>query len=343
MADVGANPTVRRAAQSALERGSLGVASSRFASGTNPEITSAEARLAAFLGTEGALLLPSKNQGIFTLFAALLGERDVVFADELTQAPVSDAAFLVQAEYRTFKNTEPTSLLTELEKARHQSHRLVFCEGLSPVTGLPAELKAVAAQAARFDAHVVVDESFSLSALGVRGAGRIEETAALPPLCIVGDFGHSMGLFGGFLAGPQALLTLLQQRSRALGIDAPLPPALAAATEAAVDFVELAHLSRDELQKRSQRFTDNLRAAGLHLPSPTPTPVVSIPVPRLSKARELEAALFQRGFLAEVVATQVPFSETAYLRLVLNTRQTEKQLESATETIIELVPRVLRN
>lgn len=340
---VGSNPKVRRAAQSALERGALGSASCRAAAGTNAETVSAESRLAAFLGTEAALLLPSKNQGIFTFFTSLLTERDVLLADEFALAPVSDAAYLMHAEYRTYKSLDASSLMTELEKSRHFARRFVFCEGLSPITGAPAELKNITAQAARFDAQLIVDESFSLSALGVRGAGRIEEAAVLPPLCIIGDFGHSMGLFGGFLAGPQTLISYLQQRSRAIGIDAPLPAAVASAVEAALEFVELAHLSRDELTKRAIRLTDAMRAAGIKLPSPAASPVLSVPLPKLSKARELEAALFQRGFLAEVVSSQVPFSEVAYLRLIVTSRHTEKQLEALAETMIELVPRVLRN
>jgi glycine C-acetyltransferase len=341
---VGTHPKVRRAAQSALERGAVGMSSGRFASGTSAEILSAEVRLAAFLGTEAALILPSKNQGIFTLFSALLSERDVLLADELTQAPVNDAAFLVHAESRAFNSLDPTSLIAELEKARIHPHRFVFCEGLSPITGVPAELRNITAQAAKYDAQLIVDESFSLSALGVRGAGRIEEEAVLPPLCIVGDLGHSIGLFGGFVAGPQTLITYLQQRSRALMLDAPLPSALAAAVEAAIEFVELAHLSREELQKRAKRASEALRAAKIALPSPAAvSPVISLPVAKLSKAKELEAALLQRGFLSEVTSAQVPFSEVAYLRLVITTRHTDKQVDSVVEALIELVPRVLRS
>jgi 7-keto-8-aminopelargonate synthetase-like enzyme len=71
--------------------------------------------------------------------------------------------------------------------------------------------------------------------------------------------------------------------------------------------------------------------------------VISLPVAKLSKAKELEAALLQRGFLSEVTSAQVPFSEVAYLRLVITTRHTDKQVDSVVEALIELVPRVLRS
>ena len=339
---VGESQRVRRAAQSALERGPLSAASSRLGTGTSAEIVAAENRLAGFLGAERALLLPSKNQGIFTLIAALLGDRDAVITDELTQAPVGDAAYLVQADFRTYSGSNPASLISELERARMRARRVVFAEALSPLTGQLADLKLIASQAVRFDAALVVDESFSLGGYGVRGAGGVEAAAILPPFCVIGDLGHSLGLFGGFLAGSQVLISYIEQRSRALGIDTALPPSLAAAVEAAVDHIELAHLQREELFRRARLARDPLVSAGVIDPGTQLSPILCIPFPKASKAAELSAALFNRGFKVEVVTSQVPFSEKSYVRAIVTNRHSDRQLEGFVNTVIELVPRVLR-
>lgn len=339
---VGENQRVRRAAQSALERAPLSAAASRLSTGTSAEIVAAENRLAGFLGAERALLLPSKNQGIFTLIAALLSDRDAVITDELTQAPVGDAAYLLQADFRTYRSSDPASLLSELERARMRARRLVFVEALSPITGHLADLKFISAQSNRFDAALVIDESFTLGGYGVRGAGGVEASALLPPFCVLGDLGHSFGLFGGFLAGSQVLISYIEQRSRALGIDTALPPALAAAVEAALDYIELAHLQREELFKRAKLVREQLVAAGILDLATHTSPILSLPFPKASKAAELTAALFNRGFMVEVVTAQVPFSEKSYVRAIITNRHTERQLEGFVNTVIELVPRVLR-
>ncbi len=94
------HPTVSGAAIDAVERWGTGAGASRLVSGNMEPHERLERRLAAFHGTESALLFGSGYLANTGIVGALARRGDVVFSDELNHASIIDGCRLAGA--RTF-------------------------------------------------------------------------------------------------------------------------------------------------------------------------------------------------------------------------------------------------
>ncbi len=91
------HPRVREAQKKAVDRWGAGLASVRFICGTQALHLELEAEIASFFGKEDAILYMScwnANEG---LFAAVLGEPDGLYSDELNHASIIDGVRLCKA------------------------------------------------------------------------------------------------------------------------------------------------------------------------------------------------------------------------------------------------------
>ena len=94
------HPRVREAAADAAMRWGVGAGGSRLVSGTMRIHRKLEERLAAFKGSEAALLFGSGYLANIGVVSALAGEGEIVFSDELNHASIIDGCRLSRA--RTF-------------------------------------------------------------------------------------------------------------------------------------------------------------------------------------------------------------------------------------------------
>src|SRR5213595_3777185 len=101
------HPRVREAAADAAMRWGVGAGASRLVSGTMTVHRRLEERLAAFEGTESALLFGSGYLANVGVISALAGEPDsVVFSDELNHASIVDGCRLARAEVRVYRHRD---------------------------------------------------------------------------------------------------------------------------------------------------------------------------------------------------------------------------------------------
>jgi 7-keto-8-aminopelargonate synthetase-like enzyme len=327
-------PRFRQAAQAAIERIGVGDASSRSSSGLFKEHVSCEARLAQFLGTASSLLFSSKNQAVISLLTALVNEGDLVLYDEMIQSPVSDALYLVNAQAVSFSSIG--ALESELEKSRSVRRRLVVLESLSPLTGAQLDMGSVVALTQRHDAGLIVDESYALGAIGLRGAGVCESLGiGRQILGIYGSLSQGLASYGAFVAGDAILTGYLLNRSKTFSNETPLPPHIACAVESAIDLIELVPLARDRLSQLGARLRGGLALAGFRGVEGE-SPVVCVPLKKLRVASDLSAALYERGFLVEALSRGRAFSEDALVRIVISSAHTEKNIDDLLKAFFEI-------
>src|SRR5271166_7206688 len=82
------HPRVREAAADAATRWGVGAGASRLVSGTMTIHRRLEERLAAFEGSEAALLFGSGYLANIGVIGALAGQGDTIFSDELNHASI---------------------------------------------------------------------------------------------------------------------------------------------------------------------------------------------------------------------------------------------------------------
>jgi len=341
--NLSSNDRIKRIAHEELELSGLGSCSSRASSGSVPAHILCERRFASFFGTESALLFSSKTQAAFSLLTSVLGERDVVIAEEQMQLPAADAAFLVGASYGTFSHRSLGSLGAELERHRHARRKVVLVESLVSLTGDICPLAPIADTCAKMGASLWVDESAGIGALGPRGAGGSDREHVLVSgkiTCKISELSCLLGSPGAVVCGPAVLIGYLLQRSRAIASELAASPLLSASASAAIDHIEISPGMRVSLAGLSQRFRSGI-AALLHLqPELSESPVVSLPYSSGSRARDVAAGLFSRGVLVDVVQTRTLLSELSLVRFILSSAHTEAVIDSTLVALAEVLARV---
>lgn len=339
--NLNSNRKFMRSAQEEIEKSGVGALSSRLSSGTSYSHLALEKRIAGFLGTQSAVVFSSKNQAVFSLFTALVGEADAVFYDEQMQSPVSDACYLVNAPALSFNSSNLPALETELAKVKQANRKIIVVESVSPGSGKKNDLSALLQIALRQDAHLVVDESYALGAIGLRGAGLCEELGCISQLlCVYGSMGQGLAAYGAFVAGGAIVSNYLIQRSKTFQNEVSLPPALAAAVESGINIIELAHLEREKLRQNTKRLRDGLTEAGFLDAGQSDSMIVSIMVGKFRRAREFADILFQRGFLAEAVSLQTPLTEVGMLRFIVQAAHSPKSIDALLQNFIEIYSKI---
>jgi 7-keto-8-aminopelargonate synthetase-like enzyme len=314
--------------QREAEVSGVGSMAARGSSGTAPAHFAVERRIASFFGAESALLFSSANQVILSLTSALLGEGDCVIVDDNSHGRVVDAATLVNAEAINFDSSNPDSLARAIEISKPYKNKLVVTESVNPLTGATINIKNVIAVTEKAQIPWVIDESYGLGILGIRGAGALDGIET--PKNLLGRFGSlsfTLGAYGAFFAGEKGVCDYLIHRSKTFITEPAMPPALAAAVEVGLGIVELDHGKRVQIKNLTGYFRNALVAAGYKTEPSSDSSIVCVKIGKKSLAQELAEGLFQKGILAEIVEIRTKLDAGAIIRFIVNSAHKEKDID----------------
>jgi glycine C-acetyltransferase len=304
------NPDVIQAAKDALDSHGFGMASVRFICGTQDLHKTLEAKIAAFFGTEDAILYAACFDANGGLFEPLLGENDAVISDALNHASIIDGVRLCKAKRFRYANCDMADLEAQLQAADAAGCRikLITTDGVFSMDGTIAPLAAIAALADKYDALVHIDECHATGFLGKTGRGSAEVSGVMAEIDIfTGTLGKSLGgAVGGFTTGPRAVIELLRQRSRPYLFSNSLPPPVVAAGIKVFDMLAEADALRLKLQDNTDYFRTRMAQAGFDL-KPGVHPIVPVmlfdaPLAQEFAKRLLDEGIYAVGFFFPVVA-----------------------------------------
>jgi len=263
------HPEVEAAAHAAIHEHGYGMASVRFICGTQTVHRELEARIAAFLGTEDAILYGSCFDANGGLFETLLGEEDAVISDALNHASIIDGVRLSKAKRYRYANNDMADLERQLQAADAAGarFRMIATDGVFSMDGIIADLKAIRALADRYGAQVMVDDSHAVGFVGARGRGTPEHCGLHGRVEILtGTLGKALGgASGGYTAGPRDVVAWLRNRSRPYLFSNTLMPAIAGASLAVLDLLERGDALREKLARNAEHFRREMTALGFRL------------------------------------------------------------------------------
>jgi glycine C-acetyltransferase/8-amino-7-oxononanoate synthase len=232
------HPRVREAAAAAALEWGAGSGASRLISGNMEPHRRLESRIAAFHGCESALLFGSGYLANTGTIAALAGEGEVVFSDELNHASIVDGCRLSRARTFVYRHADLDHLAHGLREAGDRA-ALIVTDGLFSMDGDLAPVADLFELARRHGARLMVDEAHATGAVGPGGRGSVAAAGLSGEVdVLVGTLGKALGSYGAYVCAGAEVLDLLVNSARPFVFSTAPPPAAVGAAAASLELLE---------------------------------------------------------------------------------------------------------
>ena len=292
----------------------------------------AEARLAAWLGTEAVLIFPSVTLANMGAIPGLVGKQDLLIVDEHAHNSIQEAARLVKGSggrVETFSHCDPYHLEEVLQANTDYRVALVAIDGVYSMSGEVPPLRQLNEVAMANRAVLYVDDAHATGVLGKQGRGTVLN--ALPNydnVLVVGSLSKGFSCAGGFIGCTNEFHRLLKIRSNTYIFGGPVTPPYLEAICTVCDILTSAEYDVlcQRLQTNLQQFTSGARSLGLAVLGGD-TPIVSILVGDEEDTLNTGHFLFQRGYYVQSVTFPAVPYHAGVLRVQINANHLPESIE----------------
>jgi 8-amino-7-oxononanoate synthase len=328
-----AHPELVAAFKDAADDHGIGSGASALVTGFRAQHQLLEQELAVFLQREKVLLCSSGYLANLAVATSLAGKGDVIIQDRLCHASLIDAARLSGARLSRYTHVDMAALQRRLAAAG-DGHTLVVSDGVFSMDGDTAPLNHMADLCRDQRAWLVIDDAHGIGVCGPGGRGSVAAAGLdgrqVPVL--TGTLGKAFGCFGAFIAGSEQLIDHLVNEARSYIYTTALPPALAAATRAALRRVLADDWRRQHLQFLIGHFKQGAALRGLDL-MPSDSPIQPMLIGDSQVALNVAASLQQQGFLVIAMRPPTVRPGTSRLRITLNAAHQAAQLDALLDAV----------
>jgi 8-amino-7-oxononanoate synthase len=328
------HPRVREAAADAAMRWGVGAGASRLVSGNMTLHRRLEERIAAFKGTQSAVLFGSGYLANLGVVPALARRSEVVFSDELNHASIVDGCRLAGAETFVYRHCDVDHLAWGLRNADGRG-ALIVTDGVFSMDGDVAPLGEICELAARYGARVVVDEAHATGAFGPGGRGSVAEAGLEDEVdMIVGTLGKALGSYGAYVCCDDMMARYLVNSARTLIFSTGLPPAAVAAAMAALELLQEQPRRVERLADNSDALRDELAREGFDV-SGSQSQIVPLIVGDAGLAMRICEAALEQGVFAQAIRPPTVADGTSRLRLAVMASHTKPELRDAARVLAQ--------
>jgi len=286
-----------------------------------------EETLAEWLGQPRALLFGSGYLANLGVMQALLSADDLCVQDKLNHACLLDGARLSGAQLRRYPHADVSAAARQLQNAPERA-ALLATDGVFSMDGDIAPLRELAELAQAENAVLYIDDAHGVGVHGPQGCG----SAALlgmatheTPLQLV-TLSKALGGYGALVVGTDELIEAVLQGARSYLFTTALPPALAAASLAAVRIARNDEERRQRLHSRIGRFRHGASQLGLPL-LPSSTPVQPVMLDNNARALAVSAWLSDSALLVPAIRPPTVPAGQARLRITLSAAHEDEQID----------------
>ncbi|ACH37854.1 8-amino-7-oxononanoate synthase [Citrifermentans bemidjiense Bem] len=335
------HPELRSAAVFGVAFG-VGSGASRLVSGTMELHEKLEERIAAFKGTEKALVFNSGYAANTGIVSALVGRGDAIFSDRLNHASIIDGALLSRADLHRYPHRDMAALERLLQDKGGNGRRLIVTDGVFSMDGDIAPLQDLVRLAKKYGALLMVDDAHGTGVLGPTGRGSGELLGVMDGIDIhMGTLGKGLGSFGAYAAASATICDYLVNKARSFIFSTSLPPAVLAASIAAIELVDSPEGKelREKLAANVALFKEKLAQAGFDTMG-SETQIVPIFVGPADATMEFSKVLLEQGIFVQGIRPPTVPSGSCRLRCTIMATHEPAELEEAAG-IIEQVGKKL--
>ncbi|BAD40857.1 glycine C-acetyltransferase [Symbiobacterium thermophilum] len=324
------DPRLKQAMIEATEAYGAGSGAVRTIIGTMTIHNQLEQKLAEFKHVEAAVVFQSGftcNSGVIPV---LVGEGDAVISDELNHASIIDGCRLSKAKIHRYKHADMDDLARVLKETDGQyRRRLIITDGVFSMDGDIAPLPDIVELAEKHGCMTYVDDAHSSGVLGKNGRGSVNHFGLDGRVTVqVGTLSKAVGVLGGYVAGPRALIELLWHKGRPFLFSTSHPPGVAAACLKAIEIMEQEPERIDRLWENTRYFKERLTELGFDT-GKSETPITPVIVGDEVKAMQLSDRLLEEGVFAQGIAFPTVPRGKARVRTIVTAAHTKEDLDEA--------------
>jgi len=287
--------------------------------GSRPVHSELERALAAWKGTERAVLFTTGFAANLGVLVACADPDVLVCSDELNHASIIDGRRLAHAQLAVFEHRD-TAHLDRLLGCAGARRALVVSETVFSMDGDVAPVDDLVDVCGRHGALLVLDEAHAVLGPRVPTAEHVLR---------VGTLSKTLGALGGFVAGAARYTELLVNRARSFIFTTASTPADAAAALAALRVTR--SREGDVLRARLRAHVDRLRPGH-------PSPILPYVCGSEAHALEVAAALLDQGLLVTAIRPPTVPVGTSRLRVTVSAAHTDEQVDRLAAALASLFP-----
>jgi 7-keto-8-aminopelargonate synthetase-like enzyme len=291
------HPEVKAASIRAIEKYGVSFSASRRTTGTSDLHLELEKKLAAFKGTEDAVIFASGFQGNTILLDIMKLSYSSVFIDRLAHPSIEGGIPASILDTRYYGHCDSSHLDKLLEEHRG-SRSLIITDGVCALTGEIAPLDKIIRIAEKQSAIIVVDDAHATAVLGKTGKGTPEHFNLDVGRNVfqTETMSKALGSYGGFIAGSRQLTDSIREGSKTYQASTALPPPVVAAGIASLDIIEKDPGLRTRLLEMAGILRNEIARLGLQT-STGETPIIPVMFDTYDDAMRLTSYLEENGII----------------------------------------------
>ena len=330
------NPSVVKAVKDAVEEYGWGAGASRLVSGNMTLHETLENVISRFKGKEAALVFPTGYMANLGAISSLVSKGDLVICDKLNHASIIDGCRLSGADFRVYAHCDMEKLENILRKSSRYNRKLIVTDSVFSMDGDLAPLPDIVRIAGKYKAMVMVDEAHGTGVFGRNGRGVVEHFNLNNEIDIImGTLSKAIGSLGGYVTGDNDLINYLRNKARSFMYTTALPPAVCAASIAAINLIKGDPSIRESLWHNVRFINDNLKLLNFNLIS-SESPIIPILVGDAQKAVDMSKLLYERGILIPAIRPPTVPANSSRLRMTVMSTHTKEDLERLLEALSEI-------
>ena len=310
-----------------VENYGFGSGASRLVSGNMTAHRQLEKKIAAFKGSQDAIVFSTGYMANVGIIASLFGPGDIIFSDRFNHASIIDGILLSRAKFRRYPHCDVNALEEMLKKEQGFRQRCIVTDTVFSMDGDIAPLHKIVKLAKKYDCVVMIDEAHAFGVMGKNGKGLAEHFELEKEIDIqMGTFSKAAGSFGAYCCGSHELISFLINRARSFIYTTAMPPSVAFASVKAIEIIKENKNLRKRLWKNTQFLNSKLKELGFNTMN-TQTPIIPVLLGCSKLAVEFSEKLFDAGIFISAIRPPTVPKNTARLRLTVTAAHRIKDLQ----------------
>ena len=258
--------SVIRAAKDAISCYGVGSGGTRNISGTNHCHVLLERELADLHNKEAALLFTSGYVANWSTLSTIASRipGTVILSDSANHASMIEGIRHSRATKMIWRHNDVEDLDRKLSEIPPDVPKIVAFESLYSMDGDIAPIGEICDVADRYGAMTYLDEVHAVGLYGRRGAGIAERDGVEDRITIIeGTLAKAFGCQGGYIAASRTCCDFVRSFASGFIFTTSLPPAIAAASLAAVRHLKTSDQERMQQRRQVECLRRRLDAAGV--------------------------------------------------------------------------------